>query len=195
MATDPSDAMPPGGYLLPNFPAGWLRDGEIVTAVLSSLDVQLDAARSSIGTLKAAHLLASATGSDLDDLAALLGLVRATGESDSALRARIPATAQHGVSASAGPDLASYLSLATNVTTSVVDGSTPGTAVVVFTSTPQLPLFTVQTLVNSLKALGISMGGRQALPGPQQGTRVGAFRLGTRRAGGTGGTGQSVVLW
>lgn len=193
--SDPSDVLPPGGYLLPNLPKGWLRDDPIAHALFGALDGALDVARQKIGALRAAHQLPTAEGADLEDLAALFDLRRAAGETDQQLRERIPASVLHGISASAAPDMAAYLQAAAGTPVLVSDGAVAGTFVVLFLGTPRLSTRDLRLLVDGIKAAGTTHGGRQALFGAPHSTRTGTFTAGTRRCGGSGGRGMTVVLW
>ncbi len=125
---DTSDTLPSGGYLLPNMPPGWLPRPSVAQQYLGALDGGLDAVRVAMNATHDAHTVTTATGGDLDDLVALVGLTRLAGETDNQLRMRAPATVQHGISASAGPDMATYLRAATGLPATVADwpSSTPG---------------------------------------------------------------------
>lgn len=179
MATDTSDRMPAEGYLLQNMPPGWLPRPTVATQYLGALDGGLDALRRAMDATHDAHTVTTATGSDLDDLVALLGLTRLAGETDTQLRVRALATVRLGISASAGPDLATYLRAATGLPATVADwpSGTPGFDATVVGNNGLLT--SIPDLIRSVKTLGIPFRA-YAVVGSQAdgGMGLGEFGLG-----------------
>lgn len=177
--TDASDALPAGGYVAPAMPQTWLGDDQNFAMVSAALDVALDTARASNDQLAAAHLIATASGGDLDNLAALFGLGRLPGETDALLRLRIPATVSHGISASSTADMATYLTNALGVPVTVTDGPAGSATFTVIVQRNVANLSSVPALVRGVKAAGTT-GYVYALvaTGATGGPLAGTFRAG-----------------
>ena len=175
---DMSDRTPDGGWTMPLLPESYLADAPQLAAELAALDTLFEAARLSLDALRDARMVDTAMGAALDALGQLVGVPRLAAESDDDYRARIPATALHGLAASTGPAMQALLQGAFGVPASVIDAATPGRFyVTLYAATPRYAA--VMPLVRQVKAAGTSPVGRMLfpLPGGADG-RVGGIRLG-----------------
>lgn len=180
---DNSDRQPDQGYLLPTMSAGYLPRPDTARPYLAVLDGALEDVRVAIDALHDAHVIAHATDEDLDELAALVGLERLPSETDDQLRARIPATVQHGISASAGPDMVAYLSAATGLPATVTDWPSGGGFDVEVVGSNGL-LGALPDLVRKAKALGICFRAYAVVGSAGGSGGVAEFGLGEQGLGG-----------
>jgi hypothetical protein len=139
LTIDPSDAMPLGGYILPNFPKGYfISDNPNAQQLAGVVDQVLDLARQDIHLLDLKYNIEDATGTDIDDIGTIFDIPRLVGELDDPYRDRIKNSIAFGVGASSNAQMERYLSavLGTNVT--VGDGPA-GSASLPCTSSAMLP--------------------------------------------------------
>lgn len=180
------DAMPAGGYLAPLMPRGWLAGKPVATAVLGAQDVAHEGARLDLGRLRTAHTLATAVGDDLDDLGAIVGVGRLTGEPDDApgggYRARIPATVGEP-NTSTIPGMQAWLQGFTGLSVTVTDDPTPGYGSVTFVGYPALGLQLVP-LILARKPFGMKPTINAQSPDAGQHALVSGFVVGTDVVGG-----------
>jgi hypothetical protein len=185
-AHDPSDAMPAGGYVAPLMPQGWLAGKPVATAVLGAQDAAHEGARLDLGRLRYAHTWRYAVGQDLDDLSAIVGVGRLTGEPDDGpgggYRARIAASAGQPNTTTA-PGMQAWLQGFTGLSVVVRDDATPGFASVTFVGYPALGLLLVPEILRR-KPVGAQLTINAQSPTAGQHAIVGGFVVGTDVVGG-----------
>lgn len=179
---DSSNRMPTGGYLLPTIPDAYLDNPVNEAARLAALDTQLEGVRAAYDTFLAAHNVGEATGTDLDNLGALVDVPRLAGENDEAYRLRIPATVRNGIGAVTAPLMLAYVQAATGAAVTVGDTAVPGRFIVTFLSAPPQGAGIVP-LIAANKALGMDFIAVVKDTSAQAG-RVGTFRVGDEVVGG-----------
>jgi len=184
---DTSDARPTDGYLFPLMPQGWFSVGATARIVLSAQDTAIDGARLDVGQLRYAHTWAYAQGQDLDDLGAIVGVGRLTGEPDDGAgggyRQRIPATVGEPNTATA-PGMSSWLSRLTGLTVIATDDPAPGYASITFAGIPALGTAIVP-LILARKPVGVNAQAPAATGAT--GSLVGGFLVGQSVVGGATG--------
>jgi hypothetical protein len=186
---DTSNRSPDGGWILPNIPSEYIDDPANEQARTAALDAQLEGVRAAFDAFLEAHDVRRASGSDLDNIGALLGVPRLAGEGDTAYRARIPATAQSGIGSITRPAMLAYLNSATNNTPVLVQNAErAGEFKVIFLADPPQGTAVVSLIENAC-ALGMDFGCWIKDTTATYG-RLGTFRLGTQ----TIGAGRSFVL-
>lgn len=190
-ARNPSDAMPQGGYIAPLLPQGWLSVGATARGVLGAQDAAFEGARQDIGRLRYAHTLPYAQAQDLDDLGAIVGVSRLTGEPDDAAgggyRARVAATVGEANTATA-PGMAAWLTALTGLGVTVTDDPTPGYASITFAGIPALGTAIVP-LILARKPIGAKLTINAQAPTALGATQslVGGFLVGQSVVGGASG--------
>lgn len=188
--TDLSDQMPSGGYVGSLLPPMWVKTNPVAASFFGGLDTEFDGRRVAIDAVKAAHVIDSASGSDVDALGKLVGVYpRYTAESDDHYRARIIGTCQSGVGASNAPTMQQALAAAFGIPFIVQDGASAA-RFTVFALGPLAVPQAVMALVRQVKVAGTIPTGFQRLPvrpkvGDSLGT-VGASVVGATVAGGAG---------
>lgn len=183
---DSSDAMPNGGWIAPLLPKGWLEGRPTAPAVLGAQDAAHEGARLDLGRLRMTHTLATAVGPDLDDMGAIVGVGRLTGEPDDApgggYRGRIPATVGEPNTTTA-PGMTAWLQGFTGLAVVCRDDPTPGYASVTFVGYPALGLLLVP-LILARKPVGAKLTINAQSPVAGQHALVSGFVVGTDVVGG-----------
>jgi len=182
---DLSNQKPLGGWLGPLIPDAWFGDAPQLTILLGIFDTLYDLMLATLEGARAAKLIGTATGVDLDALGALVALLRTGNETDAAYRLRIPAVIAHGTGASTAPQLQSMIQQGFGVLASIDDNATvPGAFFVTLFSAVSNPT-AVMPMVRQYKAAGMQPTGRILILTAQNVGRIGSFRMGTAVEGGS----------
>ena len=191
LPVDPTFTYPPQGYLFPLLPKGFFRpDAPNARALLGVMDGAhgLDGARLGLLELKRQHLWRYATGDNVDDLGALIGLKRffkglPNEETDDQFRKRMQAFCRYGPIAHTLSGMATFINAALDVLVIVQDTTDGHFQVNVLGNTPFASQ--IMPMVRSVKAAGMTPSGYiySSRPNVRIPVRAGEARAGDVTAG------------